>query len=300
MPEYFPYQYRTPDGQYTDLLYWIQRYGADAQRTRQGVGAATLMQQTMDFDLHNGFPLIPDRNVGGFWNRPIGELCAFMNGVTTLAGLVKFGCTWWEPWVTLEKTDLFGLQPRDIGPASYGGAFHDFPTRDGGRFDQFENLVEQLLLRPDDRVHFVTPWIPDENSRVEPGRQKTTIAPCHGWVHVRVLNNELHLHMFQRSGDFPVGVPSNMIQYAALLLMLEQLTGYTARHFYHTVSDAHVYDNQKGNVLQLLQRTPLRLPTVRLSEEGKKVQDIHDFRREHFTLTDYHPHPAMPGIPVSA
>lgn len=299
MPNYVPFEFRTPDSQYTDMLYHILHRGIHAEATRQGVGARTIVRQSMDFDLRNGFPMIPDRDVSRFWNRPIGELCAFINGVTTLQGLVEFGCTWWDPWVSAEKCAIFGLQPGDIGPASYGGAFHDFPTLDGKRFDQFANLPKQLRELPYDRVHFVTPWMPAENARGEGTNQRTTIAPCHGWVHVRILEKKLHLHMFQRSGDTPVGVPSNMIQYAALALMLEHLTGYTAASYYHTISDAHIYDNQVDNVLQLLVREPLCLPTVLLTEEGKKITDIHDFRREHFALSDYEPHPAINSIPVS-
>ena len=71
------------------------------------------------------------------------------------------------------------------------------------------------------RTHFVSPWIPGGLSRAEGRVTQATIAPCHGWVHVRVLNDRLHLHLFQRSGDVPIGVPSNMIQYTALMLMLE-------------------------------------------------------------------------------
>jgi thymidylate synthase len=298
MPEYFPFEYRTPDSQYGDLLYRILRHGKVVE-TRQDVNARTIMQGTMSFEFSNGFPVITDRSLKSFWNRSIGELCAFINGVTTVEGLIEFGCTWWEPWADNTRTELFGLQPGEIGPASYGGAFHDFPTLDGGRFDQFANLPKQISRLPYDRVHFVTPWMPQENSRAEPGLQKTTIAPCHGWVHVRIINDELHLHLYQRAGDTPVGVPSNMVQYAALALMLEHLTGFAATAFYHTISDAHIFENQLENVLDLLQRPPLRLPTVQLTEEGKKIADIHDFRREHFELTDYEPHPAMPGIPVS-
>ena len=46
----------------------------------------------------------------------------------------------------------------------------------------------------------------------------------------------------------PVGVPSNMVQYAALALMLEQLTGFEAAVYYHTISDAHIYDDQLDKV----------------------------------------------------
>jgi thymidylate synthase len=257
------------------------------------------MQQVSRYNLANGFPVIPDRSIKGFWNRPIGELCAFINGVTTLDGLREFGCTWWDEWASPEKTALFGLKPGDIGPASYGGAFHDFPTLDGGRFNQFANLVRQIKELPGDRVHMITPWMPKENARGVGLLQSNTIAPCHGWVHVRILNNRIHLHLYQRSGDTPVGVPSNMIQYAALMLMLEQLTGYEPATFYHTISDAHYYEDQLGPVEELTGRESLRLPTVQLTEAGRQVKVIHDFRREHFELTDYYPHPAIPGIKVS-
>jgi len=46
-------------------------------------------------------------------------------------------------------------------------------------------------------------------------------------------------------------------------------------------------------------REPRRLPTVQLTETGRKVTDIHEFRAEHFELSDYDPHPSIPAIPVS-
>jgi thymidylate synthase len=36
-----------------------------------------------------------------------------------------------------------------------------------------------------------------------------------------------------------------------------------------------------------------------LNEDGQQITDIHDFRADHFELSDYHPHPAMKGIPVA-
>jgi thymidylate synthase len=114
-----------------------------------------------------------------------------------------------------------------------------------------------------------------------------------------VIRGRLHLHMFQRSGDVPVGVPSNMIQYAALLLMLEHLTGHPAATYYHTISDAHIYADQADAVREMLTRPPRRLPTVHLTDAGREVTDIHDFRAEHFELTDYDPHPSLPRIPVA-
>ena len=294
---YEPFEERTPDSQYRDLLGRILEHG-EKTPTRQGPPALTLMQQTMRFELANGFPVIPDRSIRSFWRKPIGELCAFMNGATTLAQLRAFGCDWWDDWATEEKTAKRGLPPGDIGPGSYGGAFHDFPTSEGPGFDQFRHLVEQIRELPGDRTHFVSPWIPQYQVRGTGKTPRTTIAPCHGWVHVRILGGRLHLHMFQRSGDVPVGVPSNMVQYAALALMLEHLTGFEAAAYYHTISDAHIYADQVEQVQTMLERAPRRLPTVRLSEAGRSVTDIHDFRAEHFELSDYDPHPGL-RIPVS-
>jgi thymidylate synthase len=295
--DYAPVEQRTPDRQYNDLLARIMADGVPVP-TRQGPAALTLMQQTMRFPLANGFPVITDRSLTSFWQKPIGELCAFINGVTTIEGLAEFGCDWWDAWATEEKTAKRGLPPGTLGPGSYGGAFHDFPTTEGQPFDQFRHLVEQIQELPGDRTHFVSPWIPQYQVRGAGKTPRTTIAPCHGWVHVRVLAGALHLHMFQRSGDVPVGVPSNMIQYAALLLMLEQVTGLPAHTYYHTISDAHIYEDQVEQVGRLLDREPRPLPTVHLTVEGRAVTDIHDFRAEHFELTDYDPHPSVGRWPV--
>jgi thymidylate synthase len=295
---YLPPGAREPDSQYRQILERIVASGA-AVPTRQGPAALTLMQQTMRFDLPNGFPVITERSVKSFWRKPIGELCAFINGATTLDELADFGCDWWGAWATPQKTSSRGLPPGHLGPGSYGGAFRHFPAADGSEFDQFAHLVEQITELPNDRTHFVSPWIPQYQVRGRGKTPRTTIAPCHGWVHVRVIGGNLHLHMFQRSGDVPVGVPANMIQYAALLLMLEQLTGITAAAYYHTISDAHIYENQMDSVMVMLGRQARRLPTVGLTEEGAKVNDIHDFRAEHFELSDYEPHPAISSIPVA-
>jgi thymidylate synthase len=295
--DYRPVELRTPDSQYRDLLSRLLTTG-EKTPTRQGPAALTLMQQTMRFDLANGFPVITERNVSSFWSKAIGELCAFINGATTLAELAEFGCDWWGPWATEEKTAKRGLAPGDIGPGSYGAAFHDFPTAEGVPFNQFRHLVEQLRELPELRTHFVSPWIPQYQVRGAGKRPRTTIAPCHGWVHVRVLDGRLHVHMFQRSGDVPVGVPANMIQYAALALMLEALTGFPAATYYHTISDAHVYEDQIPQARTMVDREPRRLPTVALTAAGRAVTDIHDFRAEHFTLADYDPHPGL-RIPVA-
>ncbi|HSX15088.1 MAG TPA: thymidylate synthase [Candidatus Saccharimonadales bacterium] len=301
MPDYLPYEDRLPDSQYRNLLERIMREGEDAEQTRQGVPARTLFDLHMRFDLRNGFPVIPDRSLGPkkSWNKGIGELCGFMNGAQTVDELADFGADWWHAWTDPDKCALFGFEPGVIGPASYGPAMTAFPTLDGSLFDQIENIVDQIIRLPHDRIHRIAIWMPKENSRLVHGYQKTTIAPCHGDVFIHILKGRIHLGMRQRSCDTPVGGPHNMAQYAALVLMLEHLTGFEAGVFYHSIWNAHIYADQFDNVEELLVREPRRLPTVRLGDAGLKATCLKDFRREHFELSDYDPHPAMNDIPVS-
>ena len=184
---YRPYDQRVPDSQYRQMLDRIVADGI-AVPTRQGPEALTLMQQTMRFELANGFPVITERSLRSFWRKPIGELCAFINGATTLEELAAFGCDWWDPWATEAKTSARGLPPGHLGPGSYGGAFRRFPTVDGGEFDQFQHLVEQLTELPADRTHFVSPWIPQYQVRgpARPRRPRSRPATagctCASWA----------------------------------------------------------------------------------------------------------------------
>jgi thymidylate synthase len=300
MPSYLPFEQRRISTAYRDMLRAIAETGARV-RTKQGVDALALAGCQMRFPMEHGAAIITERSIGGFAAKAIGELCAFVNGARTLAQLAEFGCDWWEPWASEEKCSSRGLPPGDLGPGSYGHAFHDFTTDlDGGRdgFDQFAHLVVKLRELPDDRTALVSPWIPQANHRARGVKSRNTIAPCHGWVHALVLDGRLHLVHNQRSGDTPIGVPSNMVQYTALGLMLEQLTGYEFVEYVHWIQYAHIYVNQLEHVREMLAREPRRLPTLRLTEAGRRIEDIHDFRGAHFEILDYEPHPAIRGIPV--
>jgi thymidylate synthase len=245
--------------------------------------------------------VITERSIKGFARKAIGELCAFINGARTLEQLAEFGCDWWGPWASAEKCESRGLEPGDLGPGSYGHAFRHFSTDFDGDpegFDQFGALVHKLRDLPEDRTAFVSPWIPQANQREAGVKSRNTIAPCHGWVHALVFDDKLHLVHNQRSGDTPIGVPSNMVQYNALGLMLEQLTGYELVEYVHWIQYAHIYVNQLEQVQEMLAREPRALPTLRLNDAGLAVTDIHDFRGEHFEIDDYDPHPPISNIPV--
>jgi thymidylate synthase len=300
MPAYLPYAERTPSTAYRDMLQAILDGGTRVQ-TKQGVDALALAGVQMRFPMAHGAAVIVERSIKGFARKAIGELCAFINGARTLEQLAEFGCDWWAPWASEQKCASRGLAPGDLGPGSYGHAFRHFTTEfdgDDAGFDQFGALVRKLRDLPDDRTAFVSPWIPQANHREAGVKSRNTIAPCHGWVHALVFGQKLHLVHNQRSGDTPIGVPSNMVQYNALGLMLEHLTGYELVEYVHWIQYAHIYVNQVEQVREMLAREPRPLPTLRLNDAGRAVTDIHDFRGEHFEIADYDPHPPIANIPV--
>lgn len=282
-----PFAERTPDTQYRDRLAFILEHGELVKDTPQGIGALTCFGtlQPMVFDLENGVPLITERGIS-FWKKPVSEIIAFMNGARRIPELEAFGCDFWKDYYG-KGTEL-GLEADDLGPGSYGAAFHDFEIPEGGTLNQFAQVIEQIRTYPSVRTHLVTPWKPYYTARGD--RRKVIVAPCHGWLHFRVIGDRLHMRMDQRSADMPIGVPSNMIQYASLLLMICQVTGYRPGNYVHSFSDAHIYEDQVEKVRELVQRDPRPFPTMKLDPN---IKNLFDFRTEHFSIEDYDPHPRM-------
>lgn len=295
---------RIADTQYRELLQTILEHGTRVQ-SQTGTDTISLIgPRPLHFKLANGFPLITERNMAPqfkngrptVWQQALGEILGFINGARTQSELESFGCYWWSPWVTEAKCRKRGLEPGDLGPGSYGAAFHAFPTAEGAPYNQIKNIVEQIIEFPHLKTHFISPWIPQYTIRGSGKQQKVVVCPCHGWIHLLVHGNKLILHMFQRSGDIPVGVPSNFVQYAALALMIASVTGLEAYEYVHSFSDAHIYVDQVPAVEKMLTREPRPFPVLTLKQKKKS---IFDYRVTDFELSEYDPHPGIAGIPVA-
>lgn len=297
---YLPFDRRSPDRQYRDLLRRILEEGEDVPTTH-GVPARRVVGYLMRFRLANGFPLITERDLvapapRGLRPAPfyqaLGEICAFLNGAQTRAELEAFGCHWWTQWVSDANAARTGLPPGDLGPASYGAAFRRFPTADGP-FDQISALLAQIKANPHLRYHEVTPWIPQHLLRPD---RRAAVPPCHGWFHVHINGaGELTLSHRQRSADAPVGLVFNLIHYAALTLMLAHVTGYRPKELVYYLDDVHIYHNQFPYVERMLATEPQRLPTVILD---RSVTSLFAFRPHHFSVADYHPRLPRLRIPT--
>ncbi|MBI4101096.1 thymidylate synthase [Candidatus Microgenomates bacterium] len=309
-------QDREPNTAYRDLMQAIKTHGRRGE-TQMAEDAYRIKGYEMRFRFaEDGFPVITERNLNqaatehnisnhqvdlgvqpikGPLRQGLAEIIGFMNGARTVAELETFGCKWWASWASPEKCQKRGLEPGDLGPGSYGAAFHDFPTSEGQPFNQIQHLVEQIRSMPHLRTHVLTPFIPQYLGRGQDQygnakQQQVVVVPCHGLVHFIIEDGDLTLVHIQRSADVPTGFPYNLVNYGAMAMMMAQVTNTTPVEVVHFISDAHIYVRQMDDVEEMLSRTPRPLPILKIDPS---VSDIFAFRPEHFSIAEYNPHPPM-------
>lgn len=299
---YRPYEEREISEQYKNLIREILEKGVKSpspmvDKDGKEIDTIDYMGPTpIRFNiLENGAPVITERSIAGFWKSAVGELFAFVNGAHTQLELERFKCKWWKAWLTEAKCAKRGLEQGDLGPGSYGSAFANFPTNNGGSFNQFEEIIKQMKERPELKTHLITPWIPQYTIRNSDNQQKVVVAPCHGWIHFRIFGDMLDMVMWQRSCDVLIGCPSNWVQYSALLIAMAEVLGLVPHEFIHMISDVHIYENQLPWVEEILSRKSHAFPTLTLVNKHKNIQD---YRPDDFELNDYHAEETIKGIPV--
>jgi thymidylate synthase len=97
--------------------------------------------------------------------------------------------------------------------------------------------------------------------------------------------------LYQRSADYPLGVPFNIASYALLTMMVAQVTNMVPGKFIHTFGDVHIYLNQEETFRDVqLVREPRALPKMWINPD---VKDIMDFTIDDFKLEDYDPLPEI-------
>ena len=116
------------------------------------------------------------------------------------------------------------------------------------------------------------------------------LPPCHALFQFYVANGKLSCQMYQRSADLFLGVPFNIASYAALTLMVAQVTGPQARRVRpHARRRAHLPQPPRAGARAAL-ALAAPVPALKLNPA---VKELLDFRYEDFTLEGYDPHPAI-------
>lgn len=305
---YKPCAERTVDDQYERLLQELINDGIKKTSIHaslpenKGSGHTHCLElpgRMLQYNLANGAPITTIRDLTKYdlVRGAIGEIVAFINGAQTLDEVVAYGCpeSFWKNWVTESKCAKFGLQPGNLGNGSYGPMLTAMPMLDGRTFNQIEAMMSAMMINPLGRTNFLTTWYPpfalgDKN---QDAPRKVVVAPCHGnAVQFDVMDNyTMHMAVYQRSADCPVGLVLNLSEWVGIGMMVAYLTGTQLTWYTHFLPDPQIYDIQIEVVQKLLANAePRRLPSLYLRPQ-RKIEVITDFRKEDFFLEDYNPHP---------
>ena len=257
--------------QYLDLLEKIRLEGS-IKGDRTGSGTISIFGHQMRFNLADGFPLVTTKKI--HLKSIVYELLWFLKGDTNLDYLHKNQVNIWNEWADPETGDLGRV---------YGAQWTDWRRPDGGSLNQLDEVVSQIRRTPDSRRLMVTAWNPGELPLMR-------LPPCHALFQFYVADGELSCQLYQRSADLFLGVPFNIASYAALTMMVAQVTNLKPGEFIHTLGDAHIYSNHIDQVRLQLSREPRPLPRLRLNPS---VRELRDFQYEDFTLENYDPHPSI-------
>ena len=88
----------------------------------------------------------------------------------------------------------------------------------------------------------------------------------------------------------------NVAQYAALVLMLAQVSGLKPGELVHVIADCHIYDRHIPIVEELITRESYPAPEVTLDPS---VTDFYAFTPESFTVDNYVHGDKIGRIPVA-
>ncbi len=276
------------DNNYQNILKTIIERGEKVPN-RTGIDTISVLGMQHHYDLSEGFPVLTTKKV--LWEKAIAETLWFLSGEChNIAGLVQEN----REGKTIDARNIWDKWADEDGNLGrvYGTQWRSWKGADGKEVDQFDNAVWLIRNDPSSRRNIVTAWNPSE-------LEDMALPPCHLQYQFTARNGKLHLHMHQRSCDVPIGVPFNIVGYAAILAMVAKLTGLERGQFIHTMHDAHIYENQIPGVWKMLDNVTgggqREAPELRIHGDQKKIED---FKLSDFELVGYDPHPFV-KIPVA-
>lgn len=222
----------------------------------------------------DSFPLLTTRQMSP--SGVLGELAAFIRGADDLATFKKFGCNYWDynagQW--MPNTDV-PLADQKVGRI-YGVQWRDWNRK----YDQLAVLVNGIEADPYGRRHILTTWNPSE-------LVEGCLPPCHIMAQFYVTTaGYLDCMVYMRSVDLCLGLPSDVVLYAALLILLAKRTGYLPGMLKFSFGDTHIYANHVKALQEQLQRTPEYAPEYVLDTDST----LFTFQPEDLNFIDYKPH----------
>ena len=226
------------------------------------------------------------------WKTCLKELLWFVRGQTDNKILKEQGVHIWDANGSREFLDSRGLthyEEDELGPI-YGYQWRHFnkayKSEQSQGIDQLQQIID-VLKDPTQRTSrrlVMSAWNPCQLDEM-------ALPPCHILCQFNVHSgNKLSCSMYQRSGDFPLGIPFNIASYAFLTHLIANHCGLEAYEFVHFVGNCHIYEEHIDAMKEQVLREPFEFPTVSI----KKIRDnISDYEVDDFEIHNYKSHEAI-------
>ena len=184
--------------------------------------------------------------------------------------------------------DSWADEDGSIGKA-YGyqmGVKHQYKE---GMMDQVDRLIYDLKHNPYSR-RMIT------NMYVHQDLHEMNLYPCAYSMTFNVTGDRLNAILNQRSQDVLAANNWNVVQYAVLVHMIAQVTGFKPGELVHVIADAHIYDRHIPIVKELIERAAYPAPKFKMNPD---VKDFYEFTVDDFTIEDYKTGPQVKNIPIA-
>jgi len=215
------------------------------------------------------FPLLTTRQL--YPRSVLGELAAFLKGAEYLSMFKDLGCNYWDDnaiaWV-----ENLGRDPEDMRVGKiYGAKWLDFHG-----INQLQVLLENLHKDPYSRRHLLITWDPSETDQCLP--------PCHIIAQFYVtIGPTLHCNVYMRSVDLCLGLPSDVILYAALLCLIAKEMNFAPGQLSFQLGDTHIYENH----INTWDRQAAHPIKEGILYELKATSNLTSFMPDDFTFKNY-------------
>ena len=268
--------------QYIGNLEDILDTGTLSMNERTGIRTLRLPSTQIIVDLSKEFPILQSKKVG--WKTAIKEILWIMQKQSNVTS--ELGAKIWDAWTGDDGT---------IGK-SYGYQVGKRVVRNGIHWgSQVDYVLDTLRNDPSNRQCVIDMWNVAELGEMN-------LVPCAYSSVWNIIDGKLNCMLVQRSADYPVGVPFDTTQYAALTHMF-------ARHLHvkpgvltHVMADSHIYENQINGVhKQLMQYREMHIMTWKHERSAaapqfkirEGVDNFWDMKLEDFEVINYNPMPAI-------
>lgn len=148
--------------------------------------------------------------------------------------------------------------------------------------NQLAELLANIKKDPYSRRHILTTWKPDELDDM-------ALPPCHLICQFYVRMGYLNCHVYMRSVDLCVGLPSDVLLYATLMHLVAKDTGLMPGTLTFSFGDAHIYREHVEQWGHQQTREIFDAPRLVLSAEASTLT----FEPQQADIFEYRHHPAI-------